>query len=58
MERVNQSLMDEIERRIDYYNQLAAKRAGDDPEISVFYRGGANSLKILASWLESRRLTE
>lgn len=48
----------EIDRRIDYYSRLAAERKLEDSEISDFYRGGANSLKILGSWLESRRLTE
>lgn len=47
----------EVDQRIDYYYKLAEERKIEDLEISNFYCGGANSLKILGSWLESRRLT-
>lgn len=46
------ALIDELDRRIEYYKQLAEQRKFDDPEISYFYRGSAASLNLLASWLE------
>ena len=46
------SIITELNRRIEYYKQLAEKRKLDDPEISEFYRGSAASLNLFASWLE------
>ena len=45
-------LIAELNRRIEYYTQLAETRKLEDPEISDFYRGGAASLNLFASWLE------
>lgn len=51
------AIIKEIDQRIAYYQSLAESQCVDDPEIANFYQGGANSLKILASWLETKRLT-
>lgn len=45
-------IIEELDRRIEYYKQLAELRKFDDPEISDFYRGSATSLNLFASWLE------
>lgn len=51
-EKEQNSIVEELDRRIAYYRDLAEKRKLDDPEISDYYRGSAASLNLFASWLE------
>lgn len=45
-------LKEEIQCRIDYFKQLCRDRQFIDQETYHFYRGSANSLNMLLSYME------